>query len=613
MDAPTINRSRSASSLQPDLPNRSFRPRLKEIRWVANAPNKPEVYPLGRPHKLHTLRPNVPPRLGIHCRDQAVLRIQPSIKPWIYKEPHVILSIVNDKATQHISEQPGLYFALWLVTSHQEMALVTFDLVGDHDPLLHQSDAASGSVSASGVYQPLVVVEDGAWQSAASAGDSEPEVYLVDYADQEDSFLGREHRPMVQQSDLAAEGAGSSGSSQPLISNAEQAFHAVQGSGLHSPELHMEDAATQAGSTLGDEHKPVLALEDRAQQILRLIEGDHRPMLFINETAAQTMSSSGEYGLSIVVQTTLEQAAQSILTRGALAAPLFEINVSDSSTLLLSTGAGEFRLYYPLDSLESYADGAQVDGLNAGRYWNGAFVARGNLLGIRELDSFESYTDGADVNALNRGDWTNNAFVARENDIRIYLEDDLETYAVQAPVVDTLNGGAMGWGGAWTFRPDLWPYYDLFDTLETYAVQSPIVDTLNGGSLWTSAWTFQPDIFLNYTLGDSLETYTVQSPIVDTLNAGSGFTTAWTFGAFTGLNYNGFKTGGASDNLYEYADENPVSSTLNSGYGWSAAWTINTVDIVIFVKDNFDSYADENPVSSTLNGGTGWSGAWNIP
>jgi hypothetical protein len=69
-------------------------------------------------------------------------------------------------------------------------------------------------------------------------------------------------------------------------------------------------------------------------------------------------------------------------------------------------------------------------------------------------DDFESYTNGAQVNALNGGTHWNGAFVDRFAPTGIYEQDDFESYT-DAAAVDGLNGGNLGWNGAYVYRAGL--------------------------------------------------------------------------------------------------------------------------------------------------------------
>jgi hypothetical protein len=66
-----------------------------------------------------------------------------------------------------------------------------------------------------------------------------------------------------------------------------------------------------------------------------------------------------------------------------------------------------------LDTFESYAPGAGLDGLNGGTNWPSAYVDRGADVSIRCIDSFKSYADSASLNALDGGSGWNGAYVDR--------------------------------------------------------------------------------------------------------------------------------------------------------------------------------------------------------
>ncbi len=106
---------------------------------------------------------------------------------------------------------------------------------------------------------------------------------------------------------------------------------------------------------------------------------------------------------------------------------------------------------FPNDDFESYTTNAQVNGLNGGGHWGGAFVDRFNPVGIYEQDDLEGYADGVAVDALNGGNlgWSG-AYVDRDNPLGIKAIDDLESYSDGASV-NALNGGS-DWGGAFVDR-----------------------------------------------------------------------------------------------------------------------------------------------------------------
>jgi len=102
----------------------------------------------------------------------------------------------------------------------------------------------------------------------------------------------------------------------------------------------------------------------------------------------------------------------------------------------------------PMDNFESYTDGSNLSGLNAG-VWGGAYVVRS--LGITDQENFESYTDGVSVNGLGGGSlgWSA-AFVARDTPFGLKSSEDYESYTDTANL-NSLNGG-VGWLAAFISR-----------------------------------------------------------------------------------------------------------------------------------------------------------------
>ena len=549
---PLRNRSLAAGKAEPDLPNRSPRPRLRSIRWVREPLDEPEVYPLGPGVRSRpSIRPPVPSRLGIHCIDRAWQRVQTGM--FVHKEPDVVLSIVNDQARLYMQGLTyGNYFAVWIVTEHMEKAIAVFTLDdGEHIPEAHLGDRATQSAElGNGDFKPLVIIEDGAIQ--------------------------------------------------------EQAF-----SGEHIPEVHLGDQASQAAALTDGQSQPEISMTDKSQSAHAIANGDFRPMVFLNEKATNLISTAdGEHFLEINIQQMLEKAAQTVLfERGAHDVPIFEVIVNDKGYLQIATDAGIYVLYYPLDNLGTYTDNAPLDGLNDGRFWAGPFVGRNNITGIQVADNVEAYSDGAGLTGLNLGLWTNHPYVARDG-VSIPAYDNMEAYADAAPV-NGLNGGVGFTYGPYVDRENYIIVNDDED-FESYTVQSPVTDTLNGGPRgWTGAWVFSPIYAPNFVSDEDFEAYSVQDPVVDPLNAGFGWTGNWSLGGIP-VNGSTWKTGGASDNFELYADENPVVSTLNDGVNWSTSWAIFD-QTILTARDSFETYADENPVVSTLNGGTNWAGAWVTP
>lgn len=107
----------------------------------------------------------------------------------------------------------------------------------------------------------------------------------------------------------------------------------------------------------------------------------------------------------------------------------------------------------PYDDMESYTDGATLDGLVGGyNEWAGVnpYVARENYTGLKSYDDLESYSNAADVNGLNGGTGWTAAFVSRHAGVGIQASDDMESYSDGAGI-DGLNGGER-WTGAYVGR-----------------------------------------------------------------------------------------------------------------------------------------------------------------
>lgn len=68
---------------------------------------------------------------------------------------------------------------------------------------------------------------------------------------------------------------------------------------------------------------------------------------------------------------------------------------------------------FPYDSIDSYSDGAPLDGLNGGVHWDAAFVDKNNILGIQSVDTMDDYSDGILLGGLNLGVGWNGGYVER--------------------------------------------------------------------------------------------------------------------------------------------------------------------------------------------------------
>lgn len=476
--SPLRNLSLTAGKTEPDLPNRSPRPRLRSIRWVKPFVDQPEVYALGPGRTTAPpVYPTMPALLGVHCTERGALSL--SLAPrGVYKEPHVVLSFVNDRARNYLESRTGDYFAYVLVTAHNEMAVVSFDLRG-------------------GNHRPILTIEDGAIQSQ--------------------QLQASEHAPApIEVTERAQQGSETAPASYPPA------------------PLSAGDQAAQGTTLPGSNYSPApLLMGDRAVLMQALLSGESRPIVTIGESAAQMMTQAGgEHFLTLQIQTLLEQAAQDLMSgQGNHATTDVTVSVNEQGALGVTTDTGEYVSMFPLDTMETYSSGDFVDGLNGGRTWPGAYVARTNFAGIQVLDTMASYTDGSTLNTLNGGEWTSvGPYVARDN-LNTPGLDTMESYTDGA-ALNGLNAGS-GFSGAYVGAENFIRVYTN-DTFQTYAVEDPLTSTLSDGYGWSAAWSF-PDASPNNVV---------------------------------------FSGGGASDTFDDYASESPVTSSLNSGSGWSGAWVI---------------------------------------
>lgn len=479
MDAPAPsplrNLSLTAGKTEPDLPNRSSRPRLRSIRWVRPFTDEAEVYPLGPGRTTaKPVVPTIPALLGIHCMDRASLDV--ALGPrGIYKEPYVVLSFVNDRAQQYLTSWTGDYFAYVLVTSHNEMAIVSFDL-------------------RAGTHRPIVTVEDGAIQSAGT--------------------VEAEYAPApLNLSDQAQQVAETAASDYPPA------------------PLSAGDLAQQNTALSGSNYTPApLLVGDRAALMQALLSGESRPIVTIDESAAQMMTQEGgEHFLSVQIQTLLEQAAENLtLGTGNHGSVDVTVTVGDQGALGVMTTTGVYLNMFPLDTMESYTSGDFLNSLNGGRTWPSGYVARTNFIGIQASDTMASYADSAALNALNGGDWTQTGpYVARDN-MAVPGVDSMETY-VDGENVQGLNGGT-GFSGAY-MAGENWIQVIASDTFDSYTIEDPLTATLSGGTGWSAAWAFPAVILPNFTAQDTFDSYAVEDPLTATLSGGTGWSGSWTFPA----------------------------------------------------------------------------------
>jgi len=105
--------------------------------------------------------------------------------------------------------------------------------------------------------------------------------------------------------------------------------------------------------------------------------------------------------------------------------------------------------HIPSDSMESYSDGATVNGLDGGSNgsnlfvinWTTPYMDRLTFMGIQAQDNIESYSDGSAVNGLNggAGSW-GGVYVDRSEFTGLSASDSMESYSDGA-ALNGLNGG----------------------------------------------------------------------------------------------------------------------------------------------------------------------------
>ena len=77
----------------------------------------------------------------------------------------------------------------------------------------------------------------------------------------------------------------------------------------------------------------------------------------------------------------------------------------------------------PYDDMESYSDGASVNGLDGGKngshvyaiQWTSAYADRTSYTGRKSYDDMESYADGEALNGLNGGTGFTSGYVNKDN------------------------------------------------------------------------------------------------------------------------------------------------------------------------------------------------------
>jgi hypothetical protein len=113
------------------------------------------------------------------------------------------------------------------------------------------------------------------------------------------------------------------------------------------------------------------------------------------------------------------------------------------------------------DTFESYSNMAELDALNGGFNWGGAYVARTNEFGIVSYDTFEDYSAGEDINDLNQGfSWNGAFYVGNEGYTGVKSVDTFEDYSAAADLDGLNNAGDpsytgdqdRAWGGAYVAR-----------------------------------------------------------------------------------------------------------------------------------------------------------------
>lgn len=104
------------------------------------------------------------------------------------------------------------------------------------------------------------------------------------------------------------------------------------------------------------------------------------------------------------------------------------------------------------DSFEEYDDESLVNGLDGGEdsatiAWTAPYVDRNLFMGLQALDEMETYTNGAALQGLNNGFGFSAAYQDHEVYIGLKDVDDMESYSDSA-ALNGLNGGT-GWVSAY--------------------------------------------------------------------------------------------------------------------------------------------------------------------
>lgn len=103
------------------------------------------------------------------------------------------------------------------------------------------------------------------------------------------------------------------------------------------------------------------------------------------------------------------------------------------------------------DTFESYTASVNLNlnALNGGVGWTGAYAARSSYASIWDSDTFQSYTVSANLDGLN-GEVFAGPYVVKLTFARTYSSDTMETYAVASDIGG--QDGGLGWGGAYVSR-----------------------------------------------------------------------------------------------------------------------------------------------------------------
>lgn len=113
------------------------------------------------------------------------------------------------------------------------------------------------------------------------------------------------------------------------------------------------------------------------------------------------------------------------------------------------------------DTFESYSNMVELDALNGGFNWGGAYESRTNAFGITSYDTFEFYSAAEDLDSLNGGfSWNGGGYVAREGYTGVKSVDTFEDYSAATDLDGLDNAGDpsytgdqdRAWGGEYVAR-----------------------------------------------------------------------------------------------------------------------------------------------------------------